>query len=108
MLYALAILAGCSAGCAQCAPGRVAQGVSRLTIRNFGAMVDLVNNDPSCGFESPEVLANYTVSGRPGQLGKVTWTVTDCIIDIPADRPLVPLHPHFATFCGPAVLSTRR
>ena len=39
--------------CARCAPGRVGQGLSRLSIGNAGAILDMVNRDTFCG-SNPE------------------------------------------------------
>ncbi|HEY8211639.1 MAG TPA: hypothetical protein VIG99_29355, partial [Myxococcaceae bacterium] len=69
-------------GCAQCAPDRVADGVSKLTIRNLGAMVSLLNANTTCGFASPSVLANPTATGTVGSTGTLTFTVTNCTIDL--------------------------
>ncbi|MEM7674622.1 MAG: hypothetical protein AAF449_01325, partial [Myxococcota bacterium] len=57
------------AACARCAPGQVATGVSRLTMRSMGALVEMLNDERvSCGFESPEVKAAATFSGPPGSI----------------------------------------
>lgn len=82
------ILAGAivvvAAGCPECAPDRVAVGVSQLTIRNVGAMVSLVNADTTCGFESDAVKGAAVIDGAIGSEGKLTLTVTDCVIDLGA------------------------
>jgi len=69
-------------GCGEMFPGQVADGVSRLTIRNLGAMLSLVSADTACGFESPAVLANPVIEGEVGGLGKVTWRVEACRIRV--------------------------
>lgn len=82
-----AVLVLTATGCARCAPGKVSQGVSRLTIRNFGAIGSLVADDTTCGFAAEAVLANPVVRGTPGSDGTVTWNVSNCQIDIPAATP---------------------
>ena len=79
----LALLALSTSACLEkCAPGRVGPGVARLTVRNTGAVIQLVNADTRCGFESDAVLKNFTVDGQPGTLGSVTWRVDACEIDL--------------------------
>ncbi|MFN7131456.1 MAG: hypothetical protein ACK4N5_05195, partial [Myxococcales bacterium] len=75
-------------GCAQCAPEQVGTGVARLTIRNVGAITSAVNADKTCGFASPDVLQNPTIEGSVGSTGSITWTVTDCAIDLGAGTTL--------------------
>jgi hypothetical protein len=71
------------AACAQmCAPDAVGTGVARLTVRNVGAMVSLLAADDSCGFAAPAVAGAPTITGEVGGEGVVTWTVTDCVIDL--------------------------
>lgn len=71
--------------CAQCAPDRVAVGVGQLTVRNVGAIATILNNDDECGFASAGVLAGAEASGAIGSEGKLTFTVTDCEIDLGDD-----------------------
>lgn len=73
-------------GCAQCAPGRVGPAVSRLTIRNVGAMATLLNADTSCGFASSSVLMAPTMTGTVGGMGTLTYQVTGCVIDSGAGK----------------------
>lgn len=80
VLGALAALT--MAGCPSCAPQTVAEGVARLTVRNVGAMVSLVNANDQCGFASTAVLSAPTVDGAVGSEGTITYTVTDCEIDL--------------------------
>lgn len=68
--------------CPECFPEEVGEGVARLTVRNVGAMLTLLNADQNCGFQSPEVLQGAVVEGQPGGPGSVTFTVTDCTIDL--------------------------
>jgi len=81
----LALLA--AAGCERLAPGTVGQGVSRLAIRNFATIAELVNADAGCGFESPAVKAGPETIGTIGAEGTLRWRVEGCIIDLP--EPLV-------------------
>src|SRR5687767_8857200 len=72
-------------GCAEaCAADEVTIGVSRLTIRNFGAIVELLNNDPKCGFSGPN--ARIEVDGVVGETGVVTWSVENCSVDLSEPR----------------------
>lgn len=73
--------------CAQCAPGKVGTGVARLSVRNFGAIVELVSSDTSCGFEAQHVKDAVLLSGEPGSMGTATYNVQTCTIDIPASEP---------------------
>ena len=66
----------------QCAPALVGEGVAQLTIRNSGAIIELINADTVCGFESPQVKSAVWVDGEPGKIGTATWTVTECEIDL--------------------------
>lgn len=70
------------AGCPSCAPGTVAEGVARLTVRNVGAMVSLVNANDTCGFASTAVQSAPVIDGEVGSEGSITYTVTDCEIDL--------------------------
>ncbi len=70
-------------GCGEsCAPGQVADGVGRLTIRNVGAILQLINDDTTCGFSSAKVKARPTVMGAAGTHGSVTWVVDGCVLDM--------------------------
>lgn len=57
-------------------------GVSRLTIRNVGAIATLLNKDTNCGFSSPSVLAAATMDGTVGGPGSLTLTVDNCEMDL--------------------------
>lgn len=87
-LYIVAVAMTCVA-CEECFPGKVAQGVSRLTMRNFGALVQLVNDDAVCGFESQAVKDNYEIIGTSGEQGVVVYRVEQCAIDVAAEAPAV-------------------
>src|SRR5262245_1592558 len=80
-----AFFAGCCivmTSCAECVPGRVSDGVSRLTMRNFGAIADALNRDTRCGFGNPALEAH--VVGSPGMPGEATWSVDQCELDFSA------------------------
>ncbi len=104
------LLALTSSACLEkCAPGRVGSGVARLTVRNVGTILDLINSDDRCGFESAGVKAGFTASGEPGKLGSVTWTVQACEIDLSAAPKVVSDCNDSATSIrGRIVVSARR
>lgn len=78
----VAALALNSAACERCAPGLVGEGVAKLTIRNSGAILELINADDRCGFESAAARASVVVEGAPGTEGTATWTVEECDIEL--------------------------
>ena len=84
--YGLALLV-LGTGCEQCAPSLVAQGVSRLTIRNFGSIAQLINTDIKCGFESEAVKNAFVISAEPGEIGTVRYEVKDCLIEFSSREP---------------------
>ena len=67
-------------------PGKVADGVARLTVRNAGNIVKLITADTACGFESDLVKASR-VSSRV-KVGTVTETVTNCTLTFPEEISL--------------------
>lgn len=75
--------------CARCAPNKVAHGVSRLTVRNVGAVATLALRDGRCGFESEAVKATPSIEGEIGKLGTVTYSVSNCEIQFAEDNPYV-------------------
>lgn len=84
-IHRLGLVAGALAAltaCPECAPEAVGEGVARLTVRNVGAMLTLLNADDSCGFQSPAVLSSPVIDGEAGGPGTVTFTVNDCTIDL--------------------------
>ncbi|MEL7368021.1 MAG: hypothetical protein AAFN74_03845 [Myxococcota bacterium] len=84
------LLALSTAACERCAPGQVATGVSRLTMRSMGALVEMLNDERiSCGFESPEIKAAATFSGPPGAMGTGVWRTENCVIDLPKSDPYI-------------------
>lgn len=81
-IMSLTALGVCSAACERCAPGLVGEGVAKLTIRNAGSIIELINEDNVCGFESATVKDGVVVQGQVGKMGTATWTVTNCDIDL--------------------------
>lgn len=79
LLCAAALL---TSACAEMFPDKVATGVARLAVRNTAIMIKVASADTRCGFESPAVLANPTVTGQPGEVGKASWRVENCEIDL--------------------------
>lgn len=62
-------------------PDQVAEGVSRLTIRQAGTILSAVNADENCGFASADVIAAGKASAPPGSVGTYTTEVVSCVID---------------------------
>jgi hypothetical protein len=84
------LIGGLASSCLeQCAPAKVGMGVSRLTIRNVGAIVEAVTNDTTCGFASQGVLERPVIDGRAGSEGSITWRTDECYIEFPVDAPMV-------------------
>jgi hypothetical protein len=93
----------------QCAPGRVGKGVGRLTVRNLGAILQLVNSDTVCGFGSEAVKQRFTMEGEPGTLGSVTWSIEGCEIDLStAPKISTDCNQETDTISGRIVVSARR
>jgi hypothetical protein len=64
--------------CASWFPGKVSKGVARLSVRNVGAILKIIQEDTRCGFSSglqPQVV------GAVGDTGWATWRVSDCEIE---------------------------
>jgi hypothetical protein len=76
------ILSFFSVACEKCRPDLVGPGVARLTVRNVGAIAELINSDTRCGFEAPDVKESFATDGTTGGAGKATWSVSDCEIDL--------------------------
>src|SRR5262249_45546956 len=74
--------------CGDAVGPKLAQGAARLTIRNVGSMVQLINDDTRCGFSSAGVMANPTIAGTSGQDGSATWKIDDCELDF--SNPAMP------------------
>lgn len=69
--------------CAQvCAPDQVAMAVARLTTLNADSAITALDDDETCGFASQVVLDAVVQDGDYGDDGSLTWTVTDCSIDL--------------------------
>lgn len=78
----VALCLSASACLEKCAPGQVGNGVARLTMRNVGAVVELVNADEVCGFEAAAVKDAFEVDAEPGKQGCATWKITGCDLDL--------------------------
>lgn len=83
----LAALGGCQVE--SLFPQMVGDGAARLSVRNAGVLLSVINSDTSCGFASQQVIGDYSVDGEIGQVGTVTWTVADCEIDFGREPVLV-------------------
>ena len=62
--------------------------MARLTVRNVGSIVQILNDNTACGFESPDVKFDFTTEGEVGQQGTATWTVENCELDF-SETPFV-------------------
>lgn len=85
------LLAACGCQVESLFPERVGDGAARLTVRNAGVLLSVINSDTTCGFASDSVADGYTVEGEVGQVGTVTWTVADCEIDFGTDPAAEPV-----------------
>lgn len=83
LLFVLVLVTGCE----ECAPKLVAQGVARLTIRNFGSIAQLINEDTRCGFESEAVKGRPVISAEPGETGTVRYEVKNCRMSFSKQSP---------------------
>ncbi len=55
---------------------RVSQGAARLTVAAYGRLTDFFDDDPTCGFSSPAVVAGATLTGKTGERGgAATFTI---------------------------------
>jgi hypothetical protein len=82
MLFALS--SSCSGCVEKLVPGKVANAVGRLTVRNAAIISKLVEVDTTCGFSSPAVIRAAIAQGQTGTTGAVVWKVEKCKIDFPA------------------------
>jgi hypothetical protein len=64
-------------GCASWFPGRVSKGVARLSVRNVGTILKIIQDDTRCGFSSG---LQPVIEGEIGDTGVAVYTVTDCEI----------------------------
>ena len=83
------VLATQTAACVRCAPGQVSTGVSRLTMLNLATLVEYLNTEGPCGFESPEIKSMVEFSGPVGSMGTGTWRIENCEIDLPRSDPYI-------------------
>ncbi len=80
------VLVSSLAGCERLfGKDEVATGVARLTVKNVGTIASLVNSDSRCGFESQAVKDAVQLDGEAGRIGKATWYVDHCLIDLGKD-----------------------
>ncbi len=77
-------LATLTSGCASWFPGKVSRGVARLSVRNVGTILKIIQDDTRCGFSSG---LQPVIDGEIGDAGTATYTVTDC--EISFDRELL-------------------
>lgn len=96
-----------AAACERCAPGRVGEGVARLTIRNTGAITELINDDTRCGFESAAVKDAVMLTGA-GSNGTGTWSVDQCTIDLSEPRVTTDCNGVTTTMRGKLIVSGKR
>lgn len=63
---------------------------ARLLVKSFATSVSMLNGNSTCGFATPAVQGAPTdVQGAPGDMGSITWSVTDCTMGpIPADTTI--------------------
>lgn len=66
----------------------LAMGISRLTIQNLAAISALLDQDSTCGFQSPNVLATAELEGEVGRLGELVLRTERCAIE-PAEAVIV-------------------
>lgn len=62
----------------------VANGAARLTVKAIGTVVGLLDANDACGFSNGDVLAAGLPTGTVGGDGSITFTVTDCTINLGA------------------------
>jgi hypothetical protein len=87
LLRCVTILVGAGALASGCQlekmfPGDVGAGAARLTVRNAAILTKLLSDDTGCGFASEAVRANATIEGDVGSIGRVTFTASDCVLDL--------------------------
>lgn len=63
--------------------GVIAENAARLTIQTAGTLASMVNADSDCGFEDQfgVLIFPSEVVGDSGEMGSMTWDVSDCAID---------------------------
>lgn len=77
----LATLAGLSTACVEWFADDVAMGVSRLTVRNVGAIATAIAADTTCGFASLKVRSNPKIELTADGRGRAIWQVSNCQLD---------------------------
>ncbi len=87
-MLVLCVLTVSSCQLEQLFPGKVADGVARLTVRNAGNIVKLITADTVCGFSSELVQTTRLSEGELGKVGKITETVTNCQLTFPDEISL--------------------
>ncbi|MEW5850345.1 MAG: hypothetical protein AB2A00_16265 [Myxococcota bacterium] len=78
----MAVVLGCTPQ--RLFPDKVGMGVARLTVRNVGNLVSLIEADTRCGFSSEAVRAEREEEGQLGGQGVATWRVNGCELDFPS------------------------
>ncbi len=78
------LVAATSVGCQleKLDKAKVGNGVARLAVRNAAVLTAVLAEDSRCGFKSEAAVQSAKVEGVTGQPGKVTWTVSDCTLDL--------------------------
>lgn len=74
---------------ADCAFGPVlAENIGRLAIQTAGTLASLINADDTCGFEDQVgvLLFPSDVQGDSGDMGSMSWDVSECAIPSPSAR----------------------
>ena len=82
-LWVACAVVGAGASCTveRLVPDQVAMGVARLSVRNAGTVVSLLDADTRCGFASAAAQGSLEQEGQVGGVGVVRWTVTNCELD---------------------------
>ena len=97
-----------SSACIKWFPGRVSEGVGRLSIRNVAIITKLINADEACGFAAPAVYDHPALEGNTTESGRAIWSVDQCELEfsdyvMPADCNGV-----VTTVSGKITVSARR
>ncbi|WP_410959330.1 hypothetical protein, partial [Salmonella sp. SAL4433] len=70
----MALVVGLAGGCIAAKKEAAGGAISRLTVRNLGSVIGLLNADTTCGFSSDAVVSAAVVTGEPGTDGTVVFT----------------------------------
>ncbi|MDP7038111.1 MAG: hypothetical protein QGI45_03060 [Myxococcota bacterium] len=97
-----------SSACIKWFPGRVSEGVGRLSVRNVAIITKLINADEVCGFAAPAVYDHPALEGNTTESGRAIWSVNQCELNfdeyaLPADCNGV-----VTTVSGKITVSARR